>query len=712
MWFRSLFGSSNLHSSPKSTLRRPPQRGGARRAAYRCRESRRLFLESLADRSLMAFNVLAEYAAGTNPQDLVLAQIDSDGRPDLVIADYYGSSIGVRLGNADGTFGSLQVSSTGSSPQSMTTGDFTGDGITDVVTGNVADISLLTGNGDGTFQPPTSLSLPGQFPPEYTGATPLAQIPVSVATGDLNGDGKLDLVVASDTSFSIFRGCGTYGCYYDNYSDGFVNVLTGNGAGGFGPAEVHHLGTGRSPGAIAVADINGDANADVITANNGDLSVLLGNGTGVVGSPIDSGSGNAFPSISLGDVDGDGKLDTLLNNGGRLSVQKGDGLGGFTAQSPVNSGDYWAYAAVMGDLNADGKLDLVAVSAINNFTCTFTDDYGGCISGYYTTNRQANVLIGNGLGDFASPLTSSLGTDIGSGWLPDVAVADLTGDQLPDLATIDNNAGKAIVAINDGDWNPPPAIAISDAPTVVEGNSGTVNAVFTVSIMGAHSGPVSVNFATADNTAIAGSDYTATSGTLTFGPGDSTPQTISVPVNGDILDEYDEQFYVNLSSAVHGVITDSQGIGTIVDDDPAPQLTIIDVSKNEGNRGNTSFAFTLSLSAVSGKQVSVNYATADGTAKVAGNDYFGASGTVFFAPGQTTATITILVRGDKTKEPNETFFVNLTGATNATISDSQGVATIVNDDGGSSGGGKAKPNSANIDLALLADTLTTTGKRK
>src|SRR5205823_13908732 len=168
---------------------------------------------------------------------------------------------------------------------------------------------------------------------------------------------------------------------------------------------------------------------------------------------------------------------------------------------------------------------------------------------------------------------------------------------------------------------------------------------------------------TADNTAVDAHDYTAMSGTLTFGPGEST-KTISVPVKGDTISEYDEQFYVNLSNVVGGVITDAQGIGTIVDDDPAPQVKINDVSKSEGDRNNTSFVFIVSLSAASGKQVSVNYATANGTATVAGNDYFAVSGTVYFAPGQTTATITILVRGDKTKEPNETFFINLTGATN------------------------------------------------
>src|SRR2546430_16025601 len=136
MWFCSWFGAS-MRQTPRKTTRRD------RRAADRRREARRLFLEPLEDRSLMAFNVLAEYAAGTNPQHLMLAQIDGGSQPDLVVADYYGGSIGVRLGNADGTFGPLQTSPTGGSPQSLTTGDFTSDGVADVVTANSADLSLL-----------------------------------------------------------------------------------------------------------------------------------------------------------------------------------------------------------------------------------------------------------------------------------------------------------------------------------------------------------------------------------------------------------------------------------------------------------------------------------------------------------------------------------------------------------------------------------------
>jgi hypothetical protein len=305
--------------------------------------------------------------------------------------------------------------------------------------------------------------------------------------------------------------------------------------------------------------------------------------------------------------------------------------------------------------------------------------------------RQATVLLGNGTGDFAAPRFSSLGSATDPGWLVDLALADLTGDGLPELATIDNNLSDVIIATNDGDFDPLPTIAISDATPVVEGNSGTVSAIFTITLVGAHKGNVSVNFATADNTAIANPDYTGTSGTITFGPSEST-KTISIDVKGDTIDEFDEQFFVNLWSPVGGIINDAQGIGTIQDDDPAPLLTINDVAKSEGNSGSTSFVFTVTLSDVSGKGVYVSYSTANGTATVSDSDYIAKSGTLYIAPGQKTATIAVTVRGDKKKEPNETFYVNLSSATNATLSDSQAIGTITNDDGGQQGKGNGRGN--------------------
>ena len=222
-----------------------------------------------------------------------------------------------------------------------------------------------------------------------------------------------------------------------------------------------------------------------------------------------------------------------------------------------------------------------------------------------------------------------------------------------------------------------PEITINDL-TVTEGNSGSVKAIFTVTLSTSSSQSVTVNYATADGTATAPADYQSTNGLLTFNPGDTT-KTITVAVNGDTLDEPSETFFVDLSSATNGVLADNQGQATISDNDPAPSLSINDVSVVEGDTGTTTATFTVTLSNASGRTVTVNYATADGTA-AADSDYQATSGTLTFDPGDINRAVTVLVNGDATFEPNETFFVDLTTPTNGTISDAQGQGTIINDD--------------------------------
>jgi len=222
-----------------------------------------------------------------------------------------------------------------------------------------------------------------------------------------------------------------------------------------------------------------------------------------------------------------------------------------------------------------------------------------------------------------------------------------------------------------------PEIVINDV-TVTEGNSGTINATFTVTLTATSAQTVTVDFATADGTATAPADYQSNNGTLTFAPGDTT-KTITVLVNGDTLDEANETFFVNLTNPANASIVDAQGLGTITDNDPAPSISINDVSMAEGDSGTTALNFTVSLSTASGQVVTVNYATADDTA-TAPSDYQSASGTVTFNAGETAKPVTVLVNGDTDFEQNETFFVNLSGATNASISDNQGIGTIANDD--------------------------------
>ena len=224
-----------------------------------------------------------------------------------------------------------------------------------------------------------------------------------------------------------------------------------------------------------------------------------------------------------------------------------------------------------------------------------------------------------------------------------------------------------------------PTLSINDV-TVAEGNAGTSNATFTVSLS-APAGPGGVTFdiATANGSATAGVDYVAKTLLAQTIPAGSSTYSFTVLVNGDTLNEANETFFVNVTNVTNAIVADGQGVGTITNDDALPSLSINDVSVAEGNSGTASAVFTVSLSAASGQTVTVNYATADGTA-VAPGDYTAASGTLTFAAGQTTRTITVLVNGDTAVETDETFTVGLSGAANATIADATGIGTITNDD--------------------------------
>ncbi len=191
--------------------------------------------------------------------------------------------------------------------------------------------------------------------------------------------------------------------------------------------------------------------------------------------------------------------------------------------------------------------------------------------------------------------------------------------------------------------NVKPSLSINDV-TLNEGNSGTTGFTFTVTLSSPSTETVTVGYGTADGTALQSSDYQSASGTLTFAPG-VTSQTITVSANGDTTVESNETFYVKLTSASsNATIADGQGLATILNDDipPLPSLSINSVSANEGDRGQTKFTFTVSLSAASSQTINVQYATQDGSA-LAGSDYKAASGTLSFTPGVTSRTITVSI---------------------------------------------------------------------
>lgn len=222
-------------------------------------------------------------------------------------------------------------------------------------------------------------------------------------------------------------------------------------------------------------------------------------------------------------------------------------------------------------------------------------------------------------------------------------------------------------------------ISITDG-TVTEGDAGTSDFAFNIKLSEPSGHVVTFNYGTAPGTASVGLDYLPKSGTLAFEPGE-TNKTFVVKIVGDTIHEDAETFFLNLSAATFAVIDDNQGKATINDNDPLPTLSVADTVAPEGDSGIASMVFTVRLSNPSSVPVTVEYATADGTATLADSDYNSASGTLTFAPGQLERQITVELNGELVQEPNETLVLNLSAPVGAGAGDMQATGTILNDDG-------------------------------
>ena len=225
------------------------------------------------------------------------------------------------------------------------------------------------------------------------------------------------------------------------------------------------------------------------------------------------------------------------------------------------------------------------------------------------------------------------------------------------------------------DNDPLPRLSIGDG-SVTEGPNGASMGL-DVGLDAASGRTVTVQYRTADVTATGGSDYTAVSGTLTFGAG-ATARTVTVPIADDALDEPDEQFTVSLQTAVNATVDTAQGTGTIADNDQSPELSIGDGSLTEGS-GDGTMPFAVQLDPASGRTVTVAYETADGSA-AAGSDYTPANGTLTFRAGITRRTISVAIVDDTLDEPSEQFTVTLRAPVNASVGSAQGTGTIADND--------------------------------
>ena len=251
-----------------------------------------------------------------------------------------------------------------------------------------------------------------------------------------------------------------------------------------------------------------------------------------------------------------------------------------------------------------------------------------------------------------------------------------------------NQPADLMLTITDDE--PAPTLSI-DSPSVSEGNSGSRNLTFTATLSAASGRPVTVEYEDSRiGTATSGTDYTAIpGGTLTFAAG-TTSQTFNVSVTGDVLDEADETVTVRLKDPVNAAVSTAIGTGTITNDDATPMLSISEPSVTEGDSGATALTYTVTLSAASGRPVTVRYADAGTGTATSGTDYTAiTAGTLIFAAGTTSQTFSVLVTGDTVNESNETVVVNWSNATNAVISSRSGVVsaalrvdgTITDDDG-------------------------------
>jgi hypothetical protein len=319
--------------------------------------------------------------------------------------------------------------------------------------------------------------------------------------------------------------------------------------------------------------------------------------------------------------------------------------------------------------NAGNRSALVTVSLSNRNNQPVTVDYSTANGTAFAGSDYQAV---SGRLTFNKGVTSrTISVPIIGDAIPELDEAFYINLRNPRRATIADGQG-AVTIVNDDAY-----ISIDDV-ALEEGNSATTNFAFTVSLSVAIGLPVTVSYGTADDSATAGSNYQATSGSLTI-PAGQTSGTVTVLVNGDVGSEPDENFVVNLSSPINGTIAKGQGVGTIVDDEPHIRVLGMDAVR-EGDAGTTELICTVVLSTSSPVTVTVDYATADDTATTADNDYVPASGTVTFTPGETSRTITLLVRGDLAVEHDEYFSVNLSNPTNAQLIDTWATATIQSDD--------------------------------
>ncbi len=348
-----------------------------------------------------------QLTTGDEPVSVAVADFNRDGALDLAVAAFNGTydtvpySVGlvsVLLGNGDGTYRMHVDYTTAQGTSAVASADLNGDGVPDLAVVNEGggppaetgeapgSVSILLGRGDGTFAPQVQYD------------TVLGS--QALAIGDLNGDGVPDIAVANDAETSLM-------------------VLLGNGDGTFQSATPIANPPRTVAIAVAVGDLNGDGRPDIVTVDEGtSVDIFLNAGGGTFQTPVaypsfqESGRLTEPNSVAIGDVDGDGKLDLAVTNVGdsNVSVFLGNGDGTFQAQTPYATND-GPQDGILADVNRDGRLDILLTEQ---------------------STPDVSVLLGNGDGTFQPQVFFAVSTQAQA-----IATGDFNGDGLPDVAATD-----------------------------------------------------------------------------------------------------------------------------------------------------------------------------------------------------------------------------------------------------------------------------------